>query len=473
MEKLKDKIFLFLIFLSGFALFYPSLFNFFTHDDFFHLKIAQIQGFIDFVKFFYVSPEGWGLYRPIGTQVFYTLGRYLFGMHPFWMHVVLFGLFFLIIYFVQRLIFELTKNKALSLIAAFLYATSATHFGQLYFLATQELWVGLFYLSSVLFFALYLKKSCIHLLLLSLAAFILSLMSKETAVSLPFVLVMLYWFKRGLKNLKSIFKPILSYLIILLLYFIFRFKFYGFAGGASYVWDFSTRVINTLGWYGLWSFNLPETLVDFIGPGLKLNPNLFLYWGSQYREIFVLFGLELALILTVLILQRKEIRKFINLYLFGILWFGITLAPVLFLPLHKFTFYLTIPLLGVVLVLGQLLSGQKIQTILFCLVWLLTSIATLNITRQTHWITRGAEISRRVLTYFQNENPPAGQILFYDTKEDKSLPWLPSSLLKESLSDNNFFRVYFDDDYETFYDDIDVLKTRPATKLKARQFIGY
>jgi hypothetical protein len=474
---LKENIYLLLTFAVSFILFFRSLFVFFTNDDFFHLKIAQIHGFTDFIKFFYVSPEGWGLYRPIGTQVFYALGLYLFNMQPFWMHAVLFGLFFLTIFLVQRLIFELTENKTLSFIAVFLYATSATHFGQLYFLATQELWVSVFYLASVLFFVLCLKKSRTRLLIFSLAAFILALMSKEIAVSLPLILTLLYWFKRGLKDLKAIFKLTVPYWLVLLAYFIFRFKFYGFTSGVSYVWDFSARMVNTLGWYGLWSLNLPEMLVDFIGPGLKLNPNLFLYWGSQYRTIFVLFALELALILAAVIGKRKEIKKFISLYSFGILWFAVTLLPVLFLPLHKFAFYLTIPLLGLVLILGQLLSKQKIQTVIFILVWLTISIVTLNITRQTHWITQGENLSGKALQYFQYKKEEIGskKIYLVDTKEDSALPWSPTTVVRQALSDKNFFYVFFPKIAGNInYQGTDKLpKTDNIYIINSRVFLGY
>jgi hypothetical protein len=462
--------YLFLIFAISLIIFWPSLFVFFTNDDFFHLKIAQIQSLSDFLKFFYVSPEGWGLYRPVGTQVFYALGRYLFNMQPFWMHVILFGLFFLIIYLVQRLIFELTRNKILSFVAAFLYAVSATHFGQLYFLATQELWVGVFYLTSVLFFALYFKKKRTRLILFSLAAFILALMSKETAVSLPFVLILLYWFKCGLKDLKTIFRLAIPCWLILFIYFIFRLKFYGFTSGASYVWDFSARIVNTLGWYGLWSLNLPEMLIDFVGPGFKLNPNLLLYWSSQYRIIFVLFGLELAIILHVVITKLKDLKKSAKIYLFGMLWFVITLLPVLFLPLHKFTFYLTIPLLGIVLILGQLFSRQKIQTIIFGLVWLITSVATLSITRQTHWITQGEAVSRRVYDYFSQNKPSfiGKKIVFADTPDDASLPWSPTSVVRLALSENNFFKVFFPDlAARVFY------TGKGDIIIESRQFLGY
>ena len=467
---LKESFSIFIIWATSLVMFFPSLFVFFTNDDFFHLKIAQIHNFSDFLKFFYVSPEGWGLYRPIGTQVFYAIGTYIFKLQPYWMHIVLFALFFIIIYLVKRIMFELAENKHVSFVAAFLYATSATHFGQLYFLATQELWVGIFYLASILWFLIYLKKPSIWLFMLSLIAFVFALMSKETAVTLPLVLVLIYWFKKGAHELKTIAKLSIPYWAILLVYAAFRIKFYGFTSGESYVWDFSVRLFNTLGWYGLWSLNIPEMLIDFVGPGLKLNPNLLLYWGSQFRAIFSLFGLSILAIMVAFVFKSKTFKKDLKIYTFGILWFVVTLLPVLFLPLHKFSFYLTIPLSGIVLMLGQLFSKQKILVLLFSVFWVFASVFTLRITRETNWITQGELVSQRVYEYFSKNrtNLINKHIVFVDTPSDIGLPWSPTTVIRQALSDSNFFYVYFPELAKNIS-----YSSGTGYTVESRQFLGY
>src|SRR5258708_6486515 len=147
--------FLFLSFLLSFLIFYPSLFVFFTNDDFFFLNIARAGSLGDFFKFFSLikGPDGFGMYRPLTTQVFYFLSSKLFNMQPMPLHMISFLFFFAIIYLVYKLVFELIKSSKIAMVSAFLYAVSATHFGHLYYLATfQELGMTFFVLLSCITF---------------------------------------------------------------------------------------------------------------------------------------------------------------------------------------------------------------------------------------------------------------------------------------------------------------------------------
>ena len=150
-RKIRYFYYLVAVMLVAFILYFPSLFSFFTHDDFFHLKISQVASIKEFLNFFNLlhAPEGWGFYRPITTQVFYFLGRTVFNLIPFWMHTLSFVVFFLIIFLVYRLALIITKKETVAILTALFYATSATHFGHLYFLgAFQELGLTLFFLVS-------------------------------------------------------------------------------------------------------------------------------------------------------------------------------------------------------------------------------------------------------------------------------------------------------------------------------------
>jgi len=118
--------------------------------------------------------------------------------------------------------------------------------------------------------------------------------------------------------------------------------------------------------------------VDFFGPGLHVNPNLFLYWSLQVIPILILFISECVLLIYMFIKTRNS-KKYIIL-LFGGLWFLITLLPVAFLPIHKFSYYLTLPLVGMVILISYLVSYQKkIIGCLFCGVWFAISLVNLNL----------------------------------------------------------------------------------------------
>ena len=480
--------YLFIIFFISFVLYLPSLSTFYTHDDFFHLSIANANSLKEFINFFSLTkaPEGWGLYRPLTTQVFYFLTIKFFNLNPLPLHFISFGVLFINIFLVHELARVITRNTNTSLLTAFLYGASATHFGHMYFLgAFQELGMALFFLVSVLTFVKFEFHKKLKFYLISFASFGLALLSKESAVVLPFVLFLVWSFGKAIKKKTYSFRNLVKYLIpyfgLLAVYFFFRIKYYGFAQGESYIWDFSIgRLVNTLGWYGIWSFNLPEMLVDFVQPGLKFNPNLFKFWSKEIIPIFILFA---TILLTLLYKVFKNLKKLftnqssLSLFLFCIAWFFLTLLPVLFLPLHKFTFYLTLPLIGIVILTSYLLTAKRQHFVasLFMITWLILSFMTLGLTRKTHWITQGAETAQNVHNYFIAERGLVSNIktiAFYDTQDDIDLPWSPTALLKVVLSDQNYFKVFWKGEISASYSSLEGSQEADVS-LKSRQFLGY
>ena len=485
--------YLFLTCLASLAIFYKSLFVFFTNDDFFFLKISNVNGVSEFFNFFnlFKGPDGFGMYRPLTTQVFYFMAQKLLGTNPLYLHVISFLTFFGIIFLVYKLVFELclthlTKDESIKIanITAFLYAVSATHFGQLYYSSVfQELGVTLFVLLSCLS---YVKQKN----LLSFAFFILALMSKETAVVTPALLFIIYLFQKfnggKVANLKKMLLQLFPYLLTLAIYLLLRFCFYGFATGDSYVWDFSIKkFINTTAWYLAWALNLPESLVDFVGPGIKINANLFLYWGKQVTPILISFIIQcilLVIILVKVILEKsdKEKKGRDLVSTFCIAWFALGLLPVVFLPLHKFTFYLTLPLIGLTFRIAYLLVTSKsknIFVILFLLVWTTTSVLTLRFTYDTNWISQSEIISAKVNSYFvTNKDSLRGkEIYFIDTSKDSNLPWSPTRTVMTILSNKNYFSVFYPDMAEKVnYVTSGKIQANENIKIiESRQFIGY
>lgn len=478
--------YLLLTFLISFVIFYPSLFVFFTNDDFFFLKISRAENFNQFLNFFNFikSSSGFGMYRPLTTQVFYFISTNIFNLQPLPLHIISFIFFFGIVYLVYKLILELSNNGKIALIAAFLYAVSATHFGHLYYLATfQELGMTFFVLLCCLSFLKGRK-------LLSLVFFILALMSKETAVVTPFLLSLIYFYRsKGRFNwveFKKFVIFLLPFLICLFAYFLLRFTAYGFATGDSYIWDFSVKkLINTLFWYLLWSLNIPESLIDFIGPGLTVNPNLFLYWSKQITPILILFfiqGILLAWVLVKALLEKtkEEIKSRDSVSIFCIGWFLISLIPVAFLPLHKFTFYLTLPLIGLVFRISYLLVTSKVNNFfigLFIIVWMVTSVLTLKFTYETNWISQSEIVAGKVSEYFASnkQGVSSENIYFIDTSKDLLLPWSPTATVMTILSNKNFFKVLYPE-LSAKVNYVGVNKVQTTTKdqiIESRQFLGY
>jgi hypothetical protein len=405
------------------------------------------------------------------------LGVELFNLNPIPLHIISFIVFFIIIFLVAKLAKFLTNDNKLAVLSSFLYAVSVTHFGQLYYVgAFQELCLTALFLASVIFFIEYETqgKHPIGKLMMSFLLFILALMSKETAVVLPFILILIHVYFRLIKGTKISTKT-------LVLSLAFHFHNFGLISGDSYVWDFSpTRAINSLVWYGLWSLNLPEMLIDFLGPGLHFNPNLFRFWSNEIIPIFAFFSLQILIVFGSIIKFFRVSKKNRNWYfiILTALWFVATLAPVIFLPVHKFTYYLTLPLVGVVFIISHLLSNLKTRIcIIFCVVWLATSVFSLRLTLETNWIIQGENVSARVYQYFnQNKlNSSLNNIVFIDTTDDASLPWSPTTTLKTVLSDRNFFDVFYPGlSGKINYIGLDKISDIKNTQvIKSRQFLGY
>lgn len=478
--------YLLLIIFISLLLYIPSFFYFYTHDDFFHFLLAKTHDLNGFTSFFNIveKPLGYGSYRPITTQVYYFFGRCVFGLKPFWMHLISFSFFAGLIGLVYKYLEMITKNRKTSMIGVFLYATSSIHFMNLYFLgAFQEIGMAFFVLLSVIL-SIKSKSNKAKKFYFSLVFFIVALMSKETAVITPVLIIISKLFVKADKRkggrlnnfaelLRSQIGFVIPHIIILMFYLYFRIFHYGFAQGDSYIWEISPRVINTLFWYILWSFNIPEMLVDFVGPGMSVNPNLLRYWSGNIIPIFAVVGVLISIFIAASIKNIKNTRK---IAIFSVTWFLVSLAPVMFLPLHKFVYYLTLPMIGFTMYIACMLRevGKKYLIYFFLTFWFIGSVLTLNLTRQTHWVTSGSDTAERVHFYFQKNITKLqdySMIAFVDTEKDNELPWKPSEIVKASLSDKNYFEVFYPDKFEVFYGNEPV--SDDTLIIEAREFIGY
>lgn len=463
----------------SFCLFFPAFSNFYTNDDFFHLYISKAGSISQFISFFDPThgPVGLGVFRPLTTQVFYWITISLFYSNPLPLRIISFIFLNLIGLQIYQLIIKITSNKVSAGIGVFYYLISATHFGHLYYAATfQELGLAFFYLLSS---NLFIDRKYILAFLL----FIPALISKETAIMLPLTHLAFYLFFRNLKfnrlQIIAIIRLFTPYIFILAVYAFFRIRYYGFASGDSYVWEISPKIFNTAFWYGLWSLNIPEMFLDFIGPGIHINPNLIRYWATPVYQIT---GLFVLLLLQIILAIKNSFRLLFHrikyTLLFSVVWFLFTLGPLLFLPWHKFTFYLTLPMFGVCLFLSLIFSASsKKQIVLFLVTSFILSLLTLKLTTQTNWIVSGAAVAARV-DAFMHTNAinylPNSTLAFYDVPTDSTLPWLPSAVLKNTLSDNYYFQTLSPGKFKVIY--FTTLPDKiPAgmIPIPARQFLGY
>jgi len=236
--------------------------SFFSGDDWFHLRVSNVDSWQEFLNFFsFVSnPQSISFYRPLSTQVFFWVFYKLFGLNPVPYYLAVFATFGFSLRLVYRVALEIGKIgqigmireiEKFALLVVFFYGFSVTNFTKLYFLSTfQELLMVVFVLLAVLS---YLNRR----ILVSVVMFILALMSKETAVVLPFLLVLIEVIRirqigriREMERIEEIWinnwKRWLPFWVVVLGYLYLRLLVFSVPDGDSYIWDFSViKAANT------------------------------------------------------------------------------------------------------------------------------------------------------------------------------------------------------------------------------------
>ena len=471
---MKKVLSLSLIFITVIILYHPALFTYFSQDDFYHFKVSQadtLAKFINNLGIHSFEERGIAFYRPVSRELLFGLYYPIFGLNSLPFRLFSFLIHFLNIYLVYLLVQRFFNKRYLSFFVSFFFGITAANVATLYYLAggIQTLLATTFTLSCLLLFPKY--KS------LSFLSFVAAITSHEQAIIIPFLLFGLCLIRSSRKEIRNhLFGLIPYFLAISALLFIEFFKI-GFSSTEQQyqaVFDIK-RTLNSLAWYSFWALGLPETLIDFVMPGLKLNPNLLKYWGNYYQLIFPSFVIFLVLfIFSVLILIFKNNTIFKNKhFLFCLLWFPLGLSPVLLLPLHKSTHYLAISLLSFWLILGfiifntfdliktkqPLLAKTFIYLFISSLVILSTTSAILGSTN--YWAASRGKIARQLITEVKAKFPtlPKGSTLYF--KNDPNYPYLTKEWGGSSrqasiiLNGNDALQLLYNDStIKVFYQDI-------------------
>ena len=465
MKSFLKKYYPFVIIFCSLLIFSPALFNFFSSDDWFHLRISQIGNLHEFFDFFSFLPNQHSatFYRPLSTQVFFFIFQKLFGLNagPYYLFVFLvFGFSLWLVYRLARIVF---KNKKQSLLALVFYAFSVTHFTRLYFLsAFQEILMTVFVLSAVL---TYFKKPSWKTNLLTSFFFILALLSKETAVVLPLILILFDWFNDCFRP-----KRLIPILLILFPYLYFRFFHFGQVSGDSYLWDFSVRkFLNTFFWYALWSFGAPELLVDYVSGGLRILPRFFSDFPFWSKIVLSLIGSTLTSFAILFVANLKKVKVKKVLLFLGI--FFLALLPVLFLPRHKFTLELTLPMVSFSFLLAEIcLTKHSWLTTVFISLYIILNLSMNRLTYQTHYTVSRSQIAKKVYHYFIRNYPQYPEGCYFEFTNDQEVGnkiWGVSKQVAFAVGDDNFFQVlYHNQKVKVFYQDL------PEERPKDKQVIN-
>lgn len=446
--------------------------NFFSADDWFHLRITQIDSLQQFLNFFSFSqtPQSASFFRPLSTQVFFYIFQNLFGLNSVVYYLFGLGLFVYILYLIKKLS-ERFLPSSVDFLPSIIYGLSASNFTRVYFAsAFQELFLVAFSLLTLIYFRTKPK--------LSLVFFVLALMSKETAIVLPALIFLLNI--KDKKSLASTIYYLRSTILISIVYLYFRFFYFGIVAGDSYFWDFSpVKATNTLMWYVLWSVGAPELLVDYIGSGLRPIPRFFVDYPNWWAIIVLPL---LTIIASCFFLLLKNFKKINSYFWIFILFFIISLSPVLFLPSHKFALELGLPLVGFAISLALLLQkSNHIFYFVFLSLFCFYNLSMNYLTYTRHYSVSRGKISKDIYQYFQQYFPSEPEYRYFEfvnDHQDNGKLWGQSKQISQSLSTSDFFKVlYRNPSYTVYYQDIIAERPLPMSPaepiyISTKQFLN-
>ncbi|MBL7150653.1 glycosyltransferase family 39 protein [Candidatus Microgenomates bacterium] len=444
-----------LIFLAC-LFFLPSLFTFFSGDDWAHLALAQIstpKELLNFFDFRY-NQQSASFYRPLPSQFFFFIFYRLFGLSAFYYHLFTLSVFALTLYIIYKLYLSITKSKHLAITSLFFYAFSATHFTRLYFLsAFQEICMTFFILLSLW---KYRQPSSLKNTIISITFFTMALASKETAVIFPIILVLF-----DLLIKKKLSKKIIPYLVVQVIYLCLRFFLFGFheiQAQDGYGFSLSPqKALNTLTWYSLWSLGAPELLISRIGSGFKVLPVFFVEYSKLAYLLLTTIIISIGLTVNLVI---SSIKKISSQHLLAAGIFIISLLPVLFFPHHKFTLELSLPLVGFSLLLGLLLKNKnRCFSYIFIAVFIILNTISVTMAKSADTNIIRGNISKKLYLYLKDNYPtqPVSHYFFFKNAIEGGKyvsQWGSSKQIAFVSSFNNFFKVFYQDkNAKVFYED--------------------
>lgn len=412
-----------LIFVGGFQ-------TYFHQDDFIDLSLSQ--NWDQVVKAFNIfSPAvDFQFYRPVSVQLYFFINKILFGWNVFGYHVLTMILLFLASFLVFLLAKRLFKNSSMALVAMVFFALNPTHFAAANSAAyAHETLLVIFSVATIYLLDIFNATGRIKFLFFGFFTFLVALATKETAVVIPGLYVLITYLQTGKIFSKRSICVILISTIILGIYLFSHVKFYGMPVNSSYKIILGKPTIAISGWYFLWSLGAPNFLIDFVGSKLKLSDVFWLVTELNGVVFFTIFGTLIASLLTgIFYLVRRGIKVIIPALVF-ILWFLVSILPVAIFPLHKLAIEQTLGLVGISLFLawmGKNIRGKSPLLVSILLpLFLINSINTIILAQKNHWIRHSASIAQRTVKLLDSrlESIPKNSVIYFKDGVVKISTW--------------------------------------------------
>jgi protein O-mannosyl-transferase len=356
-EKWKYYLALAIIVLISFLVYIPVFHNGFVWDDYFYIN--PLIDTINLKEIF--SQFVLGNYHPV-TILTLTLEYHFFGLNETGYHAVNLLLHLLNVILVFYTVFLLIDKVGVALIASLLFGIHPMHVESVAWAAElKDLLYTFFFLSSYFFYLKYLKNLKFKFYVFALLLFLVSLLSKAMAASLPVVLLLTDYFKGRTINKKTIIEKVPFFLLAIAF------------GVVAVIAQKSSGAISDVE-----IFTFPQRLVFASYGFITYLSKLILPWhlsafypypiksGEDIPVIYYAYALSfLALVVYVIYSLRFSKKIF-----FGIGFFTITVFLVLqLLPVGKTIMadrYSYIPSIGIFYLAGEglnLLWNKKLKLI--------------------------------------------------------------------------------------------------------------
>lgn len=346
---------IFIIVILCIAAYLNTLSTDFVWDDIYQIKNNdQIKSLLNIPSFF--SSNVWAGVRGFSSYYYRPLfilslavDHSVWGEQPFGYHLTNMVLHILMSIMVYLFALKFLKSATGSLFSAAVYAVYPVHAEAVAWISGRnEILSALFLLSSFYFYIFYREKRRIAYIISSLVLFSFSLLSKETAVVLP-VIILLYELFFGNRDWKETTRVPALYGLLIIPYFIVRLILFKSMTGAQsqpLLWRLSTT---------------PGLIMEYLR--LLISPiNLKVFYDIAVKKTFLsqdviipIFVLGI-ICLGIIFSLRYDKRIFFNL-----LFTLITLVPVsgivvLIAPALMADRYLYLPSAGFSMALGTIFS---------------------------------------------------------------------------------------------------------------------
>ncbi len=262
-------------------------------------------------------------YRPI-LEFSFIFNHYFSQLNPFGYHFVNLMLHFFVSLLLYLLLLELTKNVFVSLFSSTIFCIHPIHSQVVSYISGRaDSLAGIFLLFALIFF---LRSDGVLRYIVSIIFFIFALFTKETAISLPFILLIFgsMFFKEKLRDLKRI----VPFFAILLLYVVARLTILNFSKGNPFLLKkgFALSELGLIERLGAFFKSFLIYTGSFFVP-VKLHMERLLSYEIIYPEYWAGIVIFVGLLILLKIKWRQYSTNEKTVLKFLCIWFFVWLLP--------------------------------------------------------------------------------------------------------------------------------------------------